>query len=247
MRVKAGLIGMTFAVAASASGQSILDERFDDRSLFSGGAQFFSDGGTDYFGLTSGDFGGGAAPSLKSYSGFGGSYLTGQDMDGEGLSLPAMLEWSGLDISGVSQWEARFDAAEFFDAPGDIDASDQLRLEYQVDGGGFQDLIRFEAIDFDSGSSNGVFAQDTDFDGVGDGLVLNATAQTFSALVDQKGTELDLRLHVSMNSGDEDFAFDNLRITAVPEPREYAMAVSFALVGLAALRRRFGKQSDESA
>ena len=199
-----------------ASAADIFNEPFDDSSQFTTSTPFFSDGYGDYFGLTdglTGDFDGGAIPSfLKPYTGFTGSFLTGMDLDGEGATLPITVEWIGINISGVSPLAFSGDFAEFFDDPGDIDVPDLILVEYQIDGGGFQNLLQFVGADFTNPPYNGFLREDTDFDGTGDGLTLGNEAQTFEKLILGSGTTLDLRLTVFVDSGDEDFGVDNFSI-----------------------------------
>lgn len=222
-------------VAGSSQGATLLNETFDDATGFTTSSGFFSDGAGDYLGLTGGtdDFGTGATPSgLKGYTSFTGSYLTGQDLDGEGAGLPIVITWTGISITGETGLSFSGDFAEFFDTPGDIDNSDFLTVEYQIDGGGFQNLIDFRN---DGSGFNTNFQQDTDFNGTGDGTTLTGAAQNFTASISGTGSALDLRMSVSVDSGDEDFAVDNFAVSSIPEP-------SSALLGglgvLALLRRR---------
>ena len=196
----------------------VLDEQFDSNAGFTTSTPFFSDGFSDYFGLAVvNDYNGDATPNnLKAYSGFTGGYLAGMDLDGEGATLPISVSWTGLDISGLTALSFSGQFAEFFDSPGDIDAADFILVEYQIDGGGYQNLIAFEGTNFSSGTNNGVFAEDTNFDGTGDGTILTGTAQAFTKSIAGSGTTLDLRLTVSVNSGDEDFAVDTFQITGTP-------------------------------
>ena len=193
-----------------------LDERFGDGASFSTSTGFFSDGSGDYFGIAGDvldDFGADAVPSeLKSYESVDGTYLTGQDMDGEGASLPISAEWSGIDIIGLSGLTFRGSFAEYFDDPGDIDANDYLRVEARIDGGEWQTVLAFVGSDFSSDSYNGNFRQDTDRDGNGDGATLGNAFQEFSAAIAGSGSVLDLRFSASVDAGDEDFAADNFRI-----------------------------------
>jgi hypothetical protein len=186
---------------------------------------FFSDGSGDYLGLagTSPDWGAGTAPSsLKSYTGFNGTYLTGMDLDGEGASVPIMLEWTGINISGLTSLEFTGSFAEVFDSPGDIDGDDSISLYYQVDGGGFTPLLWFSGADYSStsGPFNGVFRQDTDFNGTGDGITLTDTLTSFTVPITATGSTLDLRMEIHVDAGDEDFAVDDFSIqeatTAAP-------------------------------
>lgn len=210
-----GLLPLAMAPVLAAD----FSEGFDDQTGFTVNSVFFSDGGGDYLGLTGGasdDFGTGTTPSeLKAYSGFEGGYLTGMDLDGEGATMPVILDWMGIDISGMSSPEFSGDFAEFFDSPGDIDEPDYIRVQYQVDAGGYVDLLWFSAADFSStsGPYNGVLREDTDFDGIGEGTALGDAAQTFTKVITGTGSSLDLRLSVSVDSGDEDFAVDNFTVT----------------------------------
>ncbi len=204
----------------AATPSDVLNETFDDASQFTTSEPFFSDAGVssgfDFFGISDGagggDFGGDPQPNVKAYTGFDGSFLTGMDLDGEGATVPVTVTWSSLDISGLSNLEFSGDFAEFFDSPGDIDAADSILVEYQIDGGGFQNLLAFEGADFSSTTFNGVFREDTDFDGEGDGTALGNAAQTFTKAISGTGSTLDLRLSVSVESGDEDFGVDNFVI-----------------------------------
>ncbi|MEM9342083.1 MAG: ExeM/NucH family extracellular endonuclease [Pseudomonadota bacterium] len=203
---------------AGATEVTVLDEAFDDASAFSTSTPFFSDGAFDYFGISDGlgggDFGGAAPTGLKPYTGTTGSFLTGMDLDGEGASLPVTATWSGLDISGLTDLTFSGDFGEFFDDPGDIDASDFIRVTASIDGGPTQTVLEFRGADFSStgGPFNGVFRQDTDFDGTGDGAALGDALQGFVAGISGTGSTLDLTLEVQVEAGDEDFAVDNFKI-----------------------------------
>ncbi len=223
------------------------NEPFDDATQFTTSEPFFSDGGFDYFGLTDGagtnDYGGDPAPSgAKVYTGADGSYLNGQDLNGEGASVPILVEWTGIDVSGLTNLQFMGDFAEFFDAPGDIDMDDFLRVEAQIDGGGYETVIEFRGDDLDM--FNGRFREDTDNDGFGDGpIALGDVFATFTADISGTGSTLDLRLSLRVEAGDEDFGIDNFMIigagagdvAAVPEP---ASAALVGLAGLALVRRR---------
>lgn len=89
---------------------------YTGQEAFSTSALFFSDGAMDYFGIYNpsgaSDFNGDATPSklntLRSSNGLPshtGSFLTGEDLDGEGAILPVTVTWSAIDISGVTNME----------------------------------------------------------------------------------------------------------------------------------------------
>ena len=210
----------------------LLNETFDNSAAFTTSTAFFADTFGDFFGISgsAADFGGAATPGgVKAYTGFDDNILTGQDLDGEGATLPITIAWTGIDISGETGLSFSGDFAEFFDAPGDIDAGDQLFVEAQIDGGGFLTILEFVPGSFTStsGPTNGFFE-------LGAATLGNA-AQTFTAPIAGTGSLLDLRLTVSVDSGDEDFGVDNFIVQSVPEP---TTALLGGLGLLALLRRR---------
>lgn len=194
----------------------VLNETFDGNSNFTTSTPFFSNGDRVYFGITgdSNDFGSDPVPTgLKPYEGFSGNYLTGMRLNGMGASLPISIIWEDLDIQGATNLIFKGDFAEYFDAPGHIDASDFILVEYQIDGQGYEPLLSFVGADFINPPNNGVFREDTNFDGVGDGTALNNHAQRFTKNITETGNSLDLRISVSVNAYDEDFALGNIIIT----------------------------------
>src|SRR5699024_327725 len=198
------------------SNAQILNETFDDTSSFTTSNSFFSNGDRVFFGIAGevkyfGDY---SPPSgLKPYEGFLGNYLTGMRLNGLGAKLPITITWENLNIQNTSGLVFKGDFAEYVDSPGHIDAGDFILVEYQIDGNGYEPLLSFVGADFSSGSHNGVFREDTNFDGTGDGQTLNYQAQRFTKSISDTGQTLDLRISVSVNAHEEDFAIDNLIIT----------------------------------
>ena len=150
------------------------------------------------------------------------------DIDGEGAASTQTLNFSGLDIAGLTNLQFSIDVAEDDDAANqDWDADTALRIEYSIDGGAFQNLLAFEA----TGGTNTEPALDTDFDGIGDGTTLTNLFQTFSAAIAGTGSTLDIRITFeNLDAGDEDAAIDNIVITGdstggTPDPRPGAFSV----------------------
>ncbi len=240
--------------AVLAAPVSVLNETFDNTTGFTvedndSFEPFFSDDLNDYLGLTDGagtfDYGSAVtAPNgEKAYTGFTGQYLNGQDIDGEGAAVPFIFTWSGLSITSLTSLEFSGDFAEFFDSPGDIDGdpanTDYIEVRYRIDGGAWQNLIWFYGADFSSGNFNGIFREDTDFNGIGDGIALGNAAQTFTKTIAGTGNTLDLQMRVSVEAGDEDFAVDNFIITgddgsvATPPPQVTTTVPADTAIGVA--------------
>jgi hypothetical protein len=189
----------------------------------------FISGSTDYFTRTDGSDIGGVG---YSNSGF---WFAAQDIDAVGATLPVSLFWS-VDITGYSGLSFNFDVAEDDDGTNqDWDASYYVHVNYSIDGGSAQNLIWFEN---DGSTFNSAPFQDTDFDGVGDGAEVTETFSNFSSVIAGSGSTLTIEIIFSLDSGDEDFAMDNLQVTAVPEPSTYALLLGFATLGFVLYRRR---------
>ncbi len=229
--------------------ETLFNESFENDDQFTVSSGFFSDGGFDYLGLSSGDYGGDPAPSgVKPYTGFSDSFLTGMDLDGEGATLPVDITWSNIDISGFKNLQFSGLFAEWFDSPGDIDFDDFLELSYAIDGGAFQSLLDFRLDEDEPDNFNGIFREDTDGDNRGDGDMLGGNAENFFKTISGTGDSLDLRLTVRVNAGDEDFAIDTFRIKGVrtdtaivPEPSSLAMVVAGLALSSRLTRRRNNK------
>ena len=169
----------------------------------------FSDGANDYFTRTDGT---NIAPNVE-ITGIDGDYFFGaQDIDAEGATLPVSLTTESADVSSLDSVDFVIALAE--DADGsdlDWDPDDYVHIFYSLDGGAEQNLLWIEA-DIDS-DFNGNAAEDTNFDGLGDGTVLTDVLTDFNKSIDVSSASLiTLRIEFSLGSGDEDIALDNIRL-----------------------------------
>ena len=179
-------------------------------TFVSGATESFSDDAGDFLTVTDGTA---AIGSFVEYLGATGRFLAGMDLDGEGATLPIVVEVSGIDIAGLSGLSLSLDAAEDDnDASQNWDIADSVRVAARIDGGAFTDLINFESIP-DGDDFNAEPGRDADFDGDGDaGAALTDSFQTFTSPIAGTGSTLDLRITLSLDSGDEDIALDNIRL-----------------------------------
>ena len=203
------------AMAAVAAGpvqavaqETIWRETFDTAAGFTvSSGDFFSDGFGDYLGLTGGtpDFGTGSSPSgIPSFTGTTGSYLVGEDLDGEGAALPITMTWSGIDISSYTGLSF---AGDFGASVGGIDGADEFSVAFDIDGSGsFITLIDFDAYGDQSNEGFTLVGGTSPADDLGLAL------KTFSSSIPGTGSSIDIRLTVSLNSGNEEFAVDNFTL-----------------------------------
>ncbi|KAA3651855.1 MAG: hypothetical protein DWP95_00380, partial [Proteobacteria bacterium] len=175
----------------------------------------FTDGGGDYWLRTDGV---GLPISAGAYSGYVGTYFwAAEDVDGEGGTAEPELNVTGIDISGVSglSFSGLF-AAGHKGGPGasKYDSTDFMKVQYQIDGGGYLDGVCFN---YEPGTdtspiTNEPIGLDADCDGESDGVAgrLNATLTEYGFAIAGTGTTLDIKVIVSVNAGDEELAFDYL-------------------------------------
>lgn len=172
-----------------------------------------NDGSSDYFQKTDGSNIG------VSYTGNSGNFFAAQDIDDggwTGSASPSQLTWTGINISGYINLE--FTGLFASATTNKIDNNDFVLIEYQIDGGGWTNLLAFEN---DGTQYNTEFGEDTDFDGDSDGTDLTSTFASFTKSITGTGASLDLRITVAVNSGGEDFAFDEFEIdgsASTPSP-----------------------------
>jgi len=195
-----------FALPLSMQGQSALfTEDFNSNTQYSvtqGGEG--SDGTSDYFFRTDG------MNIDQSYTSATADFFAGQDVDDggwTGSASPSQLTWSNISISGYSGIEFSGEFASI--ATDKIDNSDYILVEYQIDGGGWNNLLAFEN---DGATYNTQFGEDTNFDGTSDGADLTGSFLGFTKSIASTGSSLDLRITIALNSGGEDIAFDEFQI-----------------------------------
>lgn len=178
----------------------------------------FTDGGGDYWLRTDGA---GLPISAGAYNGYDGTYFwAAEDVDGEGGTDEPELNVTGIDISGASNlaFSGLFAAGhEGGTGASKYDSTDYMKVQYQIDGGGFVDGICFawEPTGDGSDTSNEPIGLDADCNGESDGTSgrLNATLTEYGFAIAGTGSTLDLKVIVSVNAGDEELAFDQLMVS----------------------------------
>lgn len=223
-----------FLVPTLSWGSTVFFEDFEsqDRNYITSIPEFVSASGEDYFTATDG-----SDTSNEIFTGIQGArYFAAQDIDGQGASLPARLEFSNIGITGVSDLQLSVYLAEDDDgARQDWDRTDFVSISYSIDGGGAEDLLSLRN---DGSVYNSAPFIDTDFDGIGDGTEITAAFTEFSASIAASGNLLDLFFTFSLNAADEDIAVDNIRlsgVTATPVP--LPLSSLFFVSGLLVLAR----------
>jgi hypothetical protein len=200
----------------------------------------FTDGTDDYFIRTDGATG---ASGIPDYTGITGSWFwAAEDIDAtENTDGLALLDFTGISLESVPAIQITIDigagSTSAFDSVDDF-----LLVQYRIDAGPWSTALAFQ----NNGQVyNGPLMQDTDFDGIGDGLTLGLELQSIaSAVLPVTGFSMDLRIDTFMTSGSEAIAFDNIQVMSVPEPNMTALAFALASLSLL-LARRFLPRREE--
>lgn len=204
-------------LAAQIQATTILFEDFEDATVTytTNVADDLTDiANSDYFGRIASDTA--TPPSNVSYlNKLGTGYFGAQDTDAanSGNVDNIVLSFLGLDILGFTNlsFEGFFAEDTAGDGNEDWDASTSLIVSYQIDGGGFSKLFAIEA---ESSITNVAPHVDTNFDGDGDGTPISDTFTLFNRSIAGTGSTLDLQIALDkFDAGDEDIAFDNIRIS----------------------------------
>jgi hypothetical protein len=173
----------------------------------------------------------GIVQSTKTDSFFGIVDTTNGDLsDGEVTGLFT------FDISGATLPLSEISID--FAAMGDFESSDLLQIGYSIDGGAFTEIFSSSV---DEDATKDYTMEDGDVVTVEDPLSINGVEQgnsfqTVSASISGSGNQLALQVFADTNGGSEAIGFDNITITAIPEPSSLLMLSCVA--GLVGLRRR---------
>ena len=173
------------------------------------------------------------------YSGQNGSvFVAGEDMDdtpnSDGVD-EKIINITGIDIAGKTNlaFKGLF-AAGNANAPGSngYDNVDYIKVTYQIDGGGYNNLMWFSFERY-ADNFNEPIGLDMVFDGEADVNGTNRLGpafQEFSATVTGTGSILDLRVEMHADGGNEELAYDFLRLEEVVGPPTPTISLSPASI-----------------
>lgn len=240
-RLMLKLVLLCCLVCFNSQAAIILLEDFEDNNLtFSASDGLFFDTGRDLFTIS--PLNGVASPIDGAYNGFNGeNFFAADDIDDpQGPGTRSQTLTFNLDISGFNNLLF----SGFFGAGGNnlngndstarYDSADGLRVRAQIDGGTIQDLLFFEAEQPGGDVINNRLLQDTNFDGIGDGLLLSTSLTAFNNIaINGLGSSLSLFIELHGDAQSESFAFDDITIAgeriSTPPPTDIPTPSSLPL------------------
>ena len=231
--MKRTLFGITAAALLAGTANAAIFEDFEDTNVtYTTNVPEFTDGAGDFFTRTDGSNIGAFYDNISGVQGSG--WFAVMDIDGDQAVEPVIQTFTG-NITGLTGLELSILIGEEDDTGNeDWDSGDFVHIDYQIDGGGYQNLLWIEN---DGATFNSAPLIDTNFDGTGDGAEITNVLTEFIAPIAGTGNTLDLRITYQLDSGDEDISIDNVSVTGVPEPTSLAL---LGLGGLLIARRRRG-------
>ncbi|OAB77298.1 hypothetical protein [Cochleicola gelatinilyticus] len=187
----------------------------DDTLMYTTSEPEFTSGNDDYFTRTDGS---NIGASFNNFSNLiGNGYFAAQDVDSQ-IGIPAYIMFENINIASFSTVyvDASFAEDDASNNDEDWDNTDNVIMEYSFDGTNWTPIL---AITNDGSQFNSAPQIDTDFDGVGDGVIITETFQDFRVAFNNNvannptasGT-VAIRIAINLNAGDEDIAIDNILI-----------------------------------
>lgn len=161
-------------------------------------------------------YNGDTAASHSNFSGIQGTYyLAGRDIHGQtAIDSTAVLNIADANVTGADTVSVSFSAgagyAAQYESVSSNFGSDFIYGEYSFNG---TDWTKFFQFTGNSSSNEGYMSEDTDFNGTGDGTLLNETMKQFAYPISVSGNTLKIRFSVYNSSSQEVFAIDNIVIS----------------------------------
>ena len=147
-------------------------------------------------------------------------YFAAMDTDGPPCTMSSeSILFNAVDTTGYGTLMVYglFAEDDATDGNEDWDANSQVILEASLDSGPYTPLICFAAQD-DTNTEPGL---DADCDGIRDGAALTPVFTGYSAAIVGSPSSVQLRIRVeNLEAGDEDIAFDYIRLEGVVIPVE---------------------------
>ncbi|KAF0095503.1 MAG: secreted protein withPor secretion system C-terminal sorting and LTD domain [Puniceicoccaceae bacterium 5H] len=173
----------------------------------------FDDGASDFFARRQ-DLSSGTRTTGGSIS--GSYFFGGRDLDAEGFTGTTELEsdearitFESFSIDGLGDFKIRMEAAQGED---EFEFDNAFLLQARIDDGAWETIGGFRGTG--TNSPGRYFIGDEDTVASLDDARLTNNFSSFEWPVTRIGTTMQLRIKMNLNGGNEEYAFDNLRVVA---------------------------------
>ncbi len=202
-------------ISVSGQAQTVFwSDDFEDTGSPSSGTRVAeTDAGTGdiYFKRTDGS----DITTVESYTSVTGSKFWAGEDHGDVVppgEFELQIEFNDINITGLTnlKFTGKFAANDFavWESLAFASHDDYIIVEYRIDNGTYQPVIRFYA---NNGTSKQM-AEETNGDNLGEGMVLTHDLEGFTKDIPATGSEIDLRIRVYTNGTNEEWAIDNFRL-----------------------------------
>ncbi len=159
-------------------------------------------------------------------SGYQGSYFFyAEDTDnGRTNDDPVYCTLNSVSTTGYSNLTIKLLVAGNNNSTSNYEQEEYLKIQYAFDGGSFVTLSQFIA----SAPNVTLMSEDTDADGITDGVGLSPAFAEFTYSIPNVGSSLQVRIMANIDQGREEVAFDNIRISGTPAGNAAPTASSFS-------------------
>lgn len=143
----------------------------------------------------------------------GPNYIGASDLAAVAANSEVSVTFSNIEILGMSNVTVDLRAGARYSPIYDQAAAqrDYLFVEANVDGGGWTVVGAFRSHKLNP-FVDGWLRQDTDLNGVGDGINLTTTFQAFQFPLNTTGSYMDVRVRVRSTAPQEEIYFDNVQV-----------------------------------
>ncbi|HAQ61788.1 TPA: hypothetical protein DCR49_07320 [Candidatus Delongbacteria bacterium] len=155
-----------------------------------------------------------AAPAqiapMDPFSGYQGSYFFyAEDTDnGRTADDPCYVTLNQINVAGYTNIKIKLLVAGKNNIGSSLELEEYLRIQYSVDGGAFTTFMQYM-----TPALNAIYySEDTDLNGSGNGTALSPAFAEFTYNIPVTGSTLQIRFMGNVDQGNEEYAFDYVRI-----------------------------------
>ncbi len=140
----------------------------------------------------------------------GSYFFYAEDTDnGRATDEPCYCTLNSIDVSSYTNLQIKILVAGNNNSGSAYEQEEYLRIQYAYDGGSFTTLAQFIAANV----NDDYMSEDADADGTAEGPALSPAFAEFTYNIPSSGSSLQIRIMGSADQANEEFGFDNIRVS----------------------------------